>query len=343
MKLLFSTRGFILIILIAFLFSCVTGGSDFSRKQENLDSSYNQSENYDTSLNMRCPDHPKLTDLWADSSVSSIKYTYNDCWDRKYFKFTNHTFLVSKASCSKDWEDTALVYIISQKQEGELSYTYEIINPKLHATVYKINKNSSNKNLWTLDTRAHIGRIYPLSDDLYETISYDCCEACSLFALYNIKTGKLINEYTSNLLEITLSNTKLRRYIGYMTSNHADFVARKHDTSFIGTLTYSSQDSILQKVTFYKTTNDRKPLSGYLEYVSCESENTIYPENNLALWSKNGISGPKDISGISIKIKFGSRHIRGGRILFDTNINIIADSMYIDTTDQKYFTSVTVK
>ena len=232
--------------------------------------------------------------LWETDSPSKIS-VYPDS-----ATLSNHSFLY--ANCEGLRHGDSGRYVVSQNTLWRVG-PWEGKDPSVNATAFLIHKDGKREKIWNISEQADEGH---LSCAYYHTVSYGCCGAGDNHRLYNPKTGRLIMEYSNQLLEIEIPGSPLGRYIGYKPSE----TIFRHDwekgTRHIGTLTYSSPYKILQRIDF-RMIGDNSGKFGF-----GHADISILPggkdqklkNDTLELWKAKGSTNPKDFTGFSIKIDF---------------------------------------
>jgi hypothetical protein len=125
--------------------------------------------------------------------------------------------------------------------------------PTLHADFYSVKDGLSRQALWHLDAEANKGKF---TRNVYETLRMGCCSHRDVRTWYNVSTGTVIAEFTSDDLFTftTVMPPHAERFLAYKCE---DAALKTHpyeqDKSYIASISYSSADSCLQKIIFCAT------------------------------------------------------------------------------------------
>lgn len=244
------------------------------------------------------------TTLFRDSSYSKIEFVRNgDILDKH---ITTQKYLWNVVY-DKYGPISEREVVVSQKIEWLVNQGKEGNDPTLQAKCYLIENGNRSKLLWEINQEADEGCIW---QDFYKTVWYGCCSARPNTTLYNIISGTKILEYTRDeLLTIEIPNSPLGvRYIGYKcmeTALHEDY---ELNGNYFGTLTYSSEDSCLEKyVIRMRSKSDYDKYSpfgeAHISFMPDTTKNRIGPDSRLVLWAANRAQSPAAISGITIKFE----------------------------------------
>lgn len=189
--------------------------------------------------------------------------------------------------------------------------------PLLKATAYKIIPDGVQKDAWSISEEADEGK---LDQGFYHTIWYGCCSAVPNHRLYNIETGSLVMEYNGKLLEVMLPVVEYR-YIGYKPAETIQLNPWEKDKKHIGTLTYSSDEGILQRIALRGIKEDFEDKFG-LGFA--EIALVAYGEEHqrLVLNAPPSSREKKLFTNFKVRLRFSS----GNTI----EIPIIEDELFID-------------
>lgn len=236
--------------------------------------------------------------IWESNSSSKITLRENNSAD-----IENHNYLY--ANCQRYHTDIVDRVVILQKIIWKVGF-WEGNNPSLNATAFKIMPDGKQEILWSITEEADEGM---LKCDYYHTIWHGCCSSGPNHRLYNPQTGRLIMEYSNNLLSVEIPNTPLKRYVGYKPSETITTNSWEKDKNHIGTLTYSSPDSILHRIALkmvddVDASEDNFGLGFASISIESDGKNKKLNENKLVLWEANYSEDPKKFENFRIKIVF---------------------------------------
>jgi len=236
-----------------------------------------------------------VTNIWESKSSSEIKL-----YDNNSTIIENQTFLYS--NCLRYHTEMRDRLVILQKSIWRVG-DWEGNNPTIEATAFQIMPDGKQENLWSIKEEADEGK---LDCNFYHTIWYGCCSACPNHRLYNPKTGKLIMEYSDELLSVEIPNSPLKRYIGYKPSETITTNSWEKDKKHIGTLTYSSPDKIIQRIALRMVGDSEDKFGIGFAHISIEpgGKDQKLSKNTLDLWESNSSKDPARLTNFKIKIVF---------------------------------------
>lgn len=185
-------------------------------------------------------------------------------------------------------------------------------SPSIEANCYDINKDGTLQKRWSLIEKADRGLVSYSYGRFYHTIYYGCCGQLTNHRFFNLHTGNLVQEYTSNLLTVDVPNSSLHRLIGYKSGNTIRYHTWEENKNHIDTLTYSSPEGILHQIAFrglegknHKNQFDWEGVVN-IEFYSISNKDKLNPgsDNYLEIWSSNFSEDPKVITNFQIKLNF---------------------------------------
>jgi hypothetical protein len=222
----------------------------------------------------------------------------------------NHIYLYGRTPPkykSKKWDR----FVISQKVTCNIGF-WEGNSPSIEANCYNISKDGTLQKRWSLNEKADRGLLSNGYGTVYHTIYYGCCGELANHRFYNLHTGNLVQEYTSNLLTVDVQNSSLHRLIGYKSGNTIKHHTWEENKKHIGTLTYSSPEGILHQIAFrglegnkFKNQFDWGDFVN-IEFYSISDKDKLNPgsDNDLEIRSSNFLEDPKVITNFQIKLNF---------------------------------------
>ena len=241
----------------------------------------------------------------------------------------NHQYLHTR--CYKPQSKALQHLVISLKSKAHRG-PWEGSDPSLAATAFMIDKNGTAQELWQLTEKAEEGFV---SCDFFRTVWYGCCTMEPNNRLYDIRTGRLMNEYSRDLLRIHIPNTPIRRYIGYKAAETIHHHPWEADKRHIGTLTYSSGDRILHRLVIRRRgaayTDKLGSGAAKLTFIPGTTSQQLNNRTSLDLWEANGSPEPSRITGFKIQLVFYDISIQ---------IPVVKDDFHIDKNDARDFVFV---
>jgi hypothetical protein len=178
--------------------------------------------------------------IWDSSSKSIIQFL-GDGREVRKIVIENHQYLLDRG------------VVVSQMTKWNRG-NWMGNSPELDARAYSIEPDGKQKELWNIREEADEGRI---DAGLYHTIWLGCCSAGPNNRLYNLTSGSLIMEYSSELLKVEVGNSpEMVRYIGYKPAETIRTNSWEKDERHIGTLSYASPDGFLHRIAFRGTSED---------------------------------------------------------------------------------------
>lgn len=256
---------------------------------------------------------------WSDGATSGITVDFN----KKVAKTENHTFLYLWHWNIGLKKDTGIV--ISQTSTWKLG-DWMGHGPALKATAYEIFPDGSQKKKWSLEDKVDEGEI----DDLillYHTIRRGCCSASDNHRFYNIETGELVMECEDRMLELS-TDSLTPRYIGYKSVNAGRLNPWEEDMKYIGTLTYSTDENILQRIVLRSFHEDYEETFGFGQ------ADISFVENGREMkWARVGSKDGKTFSSL-IRMRFTSGYV--------VDIPIVNDELLIEPGRYREFEMIKV-
>lgn len=198
---------------------------------------------------------------------------------------------------------------------------YHKIVPGQEGRITKVNiiawalddKNIFNKKIWEIND---IGYEVDTYWDYIKLIIYGCCGSDDSFIFYHKDTGKKYLTSTSDFAFFNVPNTRNRRVSTFHSSNaHTSQLFRGKYKFPLGILYYASREEVKYEILVAGKLND---LHGTpkMSFKDDKQESS-----NLTLWSANGNSDLKAISGLSLIMDFD---------FFKIEIPIVEDHLDLD-------------
>jgi len=226
--------------------------------------------------------------------------------------------------------------IISQQTQLNYDDMAEGLNPTLKSTCYLFDIEKHFKKAWSISENADEGRI----GKFYEVIQAGCCSSQDNSKYYSLRTGNLVLECTSDLLEVEPVNScmNMHRFIGYKSAETFSTFPYEHDSLYVGTITYASKDSMISKI-ILKAVSDSAYEKyfglGDISFTSISKPNRINGRNHLDLWKASNSLDPKDLTDFSVKVVF-----------YDNDSIVVPiknDSLQFENTKGRFYKFVRIK
>ena len=237
--------------------------------------------------------------LWNKTGSSGIEHYYDDR-GRLFTVITNYSILRSFSGLSNLGKTLAYYNIIIAQEERIEHMGFDGFNPTVRAEAFRVYEGKLEKSLWSITEKAQSGKLMGINGAgvFYQTYYFWASDLPPLLGLYNLSTGKRLFYYIQNILSVSKPNTKHSRLIAFNES------VPKRD-QLIGTLYYSSPDSVLHELNiFEKNPGTFVYFSPDLEFSDIiNSEDKLKTETWLDLVSKNFSQDPLAFTGFSVKLK----------------------------------------
>jgi hypothetical protein len=173
--------------------------------------------------------------------------------------------------------------------------------------------------LFDLTTEGEAARVENIDgSDAYVAVTrYGCCGALDATKLYSLENGQMLMEYSGRPAWLEVPNSRgVVRIVGLDTAWSASanpiFAS---DQSLIGILSYATRTGLLRQVAIRLT-------KGTIDDVMSEPElvftaEGVEPDAEFVLWSADGKTDPKAISGAAVRVTFTPEHVATIPILAD--------------------------
>ncbi len=246
------------------------------------------------------------TAFWKSKDYSEIEYYLKNGY--RACVITNHSYLLCQGASNyikSKSESDFFDIVVSQKISKEYG-NFEGHSPHLSAIAYLAKNGNLERQLWDSDGYYNSGSILNLwanSWAFYQLVRPGIAEVWPVYSLFNLLTGDLIQKYTSNLLSISIPNTKMIRLVGY----------QGYPEHGSGELYYCSADSIIHSLKIDHIDNtsnqgfDSRLGLGYasISFTDFDTgQNRLLTENELVLWKANMSMDPSKFSNFSIRVEF---------------------------------------
>jgi hypothetical protein len=184
---------------------------------------------------------------------------------------------------------------------------------------WRVDDGAELTPVFDLETAGEAARIENLAgSDAYVAIDrYGCCGALDTTKLYSLESGALLMEYVGAPAWLEVPNSRgLARLAGIDTAWSASanplFGA---DPSLVAILAYSTRTAPLRQVAIRLT-------GGTVDAVMSEPELAFAaegaePDPHFVLWSADGRTDPKAITGAALRVTFTPEHVAVIPILAD--------------------------
>lgn len=249
------------------------------------------------------------SNLRNDLSTEEIlknKPAYSDSYNNSYIQFQdeNGSFVTKKVQCNyynssifvNGEYQTAIVKEIqnvktSTGREGqESTINLEIITNYL--------SDSPQRKYFTVEADK-----VDIEKNIIKTVKYGCCGGIDHCQLFGLESFKKLMDYNKVLYQVDIPNSNIEGFIGFQLSKYDK---NKID---IGTLTYCSTDSIINRVKIL--THDKNKYDNIvrivpeMEFETLNAKDEIaYKKTELRLFSKNASKSRKDITDFNFLIHF---------------------------------------
>ncbi len=165
--------------------------------------------------------------------------------------------------------------------------------------------------IFDLTADGEAARIEPIDgSDAYVAVTrFGCCGALDATKLYSLENGRLLMEYAGTPAWLEVPNSRgVVRIAGLDTAWSASFnPIFADDRTLVGILAYSTRTEPLRQIAIRLT-------SGTIDDVMSEPELVFMaegkePDAHFTLWSADGKTDPKAISGASVRVTFTPDHV----------------------------------
>lgn len=252
------------------------------------------------------------TFAYQDTGSSSVQVTQND----------DGTTTVTTTNLNYDigylWGEEELETLVLKKSVSEIRLI-ESDGSQAQLSVEARSLKNPKEILWSINEDAHDG--LATSDDLYLTWLSGCCDVADGYRAYNLKTGKLIVTYDSNMgtsegyrtapfiIDVPNARPQLKRIVGITSSDASrdfDSAQMSDGKSKLASITYADYDGALQTVEVYGLIPEGWGVGTTSEIVDLVGSNEIR-NNTMTLWSSDGKSNATEaLEGFAFKLTFST-------------------------------------
>jgi hypothetical protein len=201
--------------------------------------------------------------VWADTAHSDIQLL-RDSSETSIVQITNRQYLY----IGMETRSNRFPIVLKQEITNE-RHLPQVLNYSLHTSAYSLDSSSIGKKIWEMRSNAHFGEVYLTG--LYHTVQKGCCDVKDLNCLYNAYSGKMVAEYTGEILSLGWCNEVLRM-CGFKCHDTYKSHAFENERLFLGMVTFSTIDSITSQVAIFE--EDTGQIERYGSQVVISSENS---------------------------------------------------------------------
>jgi hypothetical protein len=166
-----------------------------------------------------------------------------------------------------------------------------------------------NRTAWNQSLRANLIEYEP---DYWVATDYGCCGAENVKRIYRYSDGAPLMTLTSDVGEVSIPNSRTRRYVGYWDVTNSTEESDIKDSLLLGILTMVDPDNLKEQRMTVTLRNPKysevfgvNPFDtlSFGTFMKKDSQN-YSGGRTFDLWSQDGNPNPTAYTNFSIKLKF---------------------------------------
>lgn len=242
----------------------------------------------------------------TEAEILKNKPAYSDSFNSRYIQFQdeNGAFVTKTVQCkyynssilvNGEYQTAIVKEIQNVKRSSDMEGQESTIDLEIVTNYFS---DFPERKYFTIEADK-----VDIEKNIIKTVKYGCCGAVDECQLFRIESFKKLMDYDKVLYQVDIPNSNIEGFIGFQFSLYDK---NKID---IGTLTFCSLDSIINKVKIL--THDKNKYDNIVRIVPDmefetlnAKDETSHKKTELRLWSKNKSKSWEDITDFNFQIHF---------------------------------------